>query len=258
MNQRIPILVYHHVYPDGAGELDVNKTGECTGVIAESAFRRQMQYLADNKMEVVSTSNVVDWLIDDAPLPEHAVVLHFDNGWLDTFTVTKPVLDSFGFTATCFVITDSANATSEGKRAAIRTKTEGIVEKPFMTWDQIRELVAAGWEIGAHTASHCRMADKLEAEGDEGGAAGGGRGSARRVRRHRREFAGRIRPHSTTDDLNLIHIEPATIAHVRILAESHVPAPQHGQPETRARRSRYPAVPAAGSPNLAFVLYTIC
>ena len=79
MNQRIPILVYHHVYPDGAGELDVNKTGECTGVIAESAFRRQMQYLADNKMEVVSTSNVVDWLIDDAPLPEHAVVLHFED-----------------------------------------------------------------------------------------------------------------------------------------------------------------------------------
>ena len=168
MNQRIPILVYHHVYPDGAGELDVNKPGECTGVIAESAFRRQMQYLADNKMEVVSTSNVVDWLIDDAPLPEHAVVLHFDNGWLDTLTVAKPVLDSFGFTATCFVITDSANATSEGKPAAIRTKTEGIVEKPFMTWNQIRELVAAGWEIGAHTASHCRMADKHEAEGDEG------------------------------------------------------------------------------------------
>jgi len=168
VNQRIPILVYHHVYPDGADELNVNKPGECSGVIAESAFRWQMQYLADNKMKVVSTSDVVDWLIDNAPLPEHAVVLHFDNGWLDTFTVTKPVLDSFGFTATCFVITDSANATSEGKRAAIRTKTEGIVEKPFMTWDQIRELVAAGWEIGAHTASHCRMADKYEAEAGKG------------------------------------------------------------------------------------------
>jgi peptidoglycan/xylan/chitin deacetylase (PgdA/CDA1 family) len=168
MNQRIPILVYHHVYPDGADELNVNKPGECTGVIAESAFGRQMQYLADNKMTIVSTSSVVDWLIDDAPLPERAVVLHFDNGWLDTITVAKPVLDTFGFTATCFVITDSANATSQGKRAAIHTKTEGTVEKPFMAWDQIRGLVAAGWEIGAHTATHCRMADKHGTEGDEG------------------------------------------------------------------------------------------
>jgi len=166
--QRVPILVYHHVYPEGSSDVASKSDSETgAGVLDETEFRRQMGYLTDRAWTVVSTSLVVDWITDGTSLPEKAVALHFDNGWLDTITVALPILRDFGFTATCFPITDGLEAASNCESIQVRTLTEGVVENPFMTWAQIQELVAAGWEIGAHTATHCKVAEKHDEEGDQ-------------------------------------------------------------------------------------------
>ena len=127
-----------------------------------------MQYVADAGWQVVSTTQVVEWLTADAALPDKALVLHFDNGWLDTLTVALPILHRLGMVATCFPITDGVEAASQGEAATVRTLTEGIVENPFMTWDQVGRLYDSGWEIGAHTATHCKLVDRHSASGDEG------------------------------------------------------------------------------------------
>lgn len=163
---RVPILVYHHVYPEGAPELDPAADG--AGILGEAEFRRQMRYLADEGWTVVSTSSIADWLAGAAELPARCAALHFDNGWLDTLEVAFPLLEELGMTATCFPITDGVEAASRGGSAAVRTLTEGVVEKPFMTWADLRRLLAAGWEIGGHTATHCKMTEKIEAEGEAG------------------------------------------------------------------------------------------
>ena len=49
--QRVPILVYHHIYPDAM------IGGSGAGVIGESDFRRHMKYLAQEHWQVVSTSD---------------------------------------------------------------------------------------------------------------------------------------------------------------------------------------------------------
>ena len=166
--QQVPILVYHHVYPEEATDLQQATFETGAGIIGEALFRRQLQYIAEGGWTVVSTSQIVDWLVAKEPLPHKAVALHFDNGWLDTATVALPILQQFGFTATCFPITDGIEAASAGKAAAVRTLTEGVIEKPFMTWTQVHQLLDAGWEIGAHTATHCKIADQHTAAGDEG------------------------------------------------------------------------------------------
>ena len=158
--QRVPILVYHHIYPDAM----IGDSG--AGVIGESDFRHHMKYLAQEHWQVISMSDIVDWLGGDGSLPERAVAIHLDNGWLDTRTVALPIMQEFGVTGICYVITDGLEAASTGKSKAVRTMTEGVVEKPFMNWDQARQLIDAGWEIGAHTATHCKLADKHTAEGD--------------------------------------------------------------------------------------------
>ena len=167
-DQRVPILVYHHVYPDDAPEMAKASFKTGAGVIGAAEFRRQMKYLADNGWKVVSTSQLVDWLLGKGHLPNKAALVHFDNGWLDTATVAPLILRDFGFTATCFPITDGLEAATRGISAAVRTLTEGVVEKPFMTWDQAKGLLDAGWELGAHTATHCKIADRHAAEGDAG------------------------------------------------------------------------------------------
>ena len=164
--QRVPILVYHHVYREGEPELKF--AGDGAGIIGEGEFRRQIQYVSDNGWTVVSTSQLADWIAGEGDLPERAAVLHFDNGWLDTIEVAFPILEELGMTGTSFPITDGIEASSTGGTASVRTLTEGVVSKPFMTWGQLQQLLDAGWEIGGHTATHCKVADKHEAEGDAG------------------------------------------------------------------------------------------
>ena len=164
--QRVPVLVYHHVYKDNARELA--NVGDARGVVALTDFQRQLDLIDDQGWQVVSTSALVDWVIDGAALPERAVVLHFDNGWLDTWSVAMPTLRERGLAGLCYVITDALAKASVGEAATVRTLTEGVVSKPFMTWDQANELLEAGWEIGAHTHTHCKVADKYTDDGDAG------------------------------------------------------------------------------------------
>jgi len=166
--RRVPILVYHHVYLEQSPELKRSTLETGSGIIGEAEFRRQIQYIADEGWNVVSTTQVVNWITEGTALKEKVVALHFDNGWLDTAVVALPILRGFGMTATCFPITDGVEAASESRSIAVRTLTEGVTKKPFMTWDQAQELIGAGWEIGAHTAGHCKVAEKHAAEGDEG------------------------------------------------------------------------------------------
>ena len=78
-----------------------------------------------------------------------------------------PVLREMGLTATCYVISDGTEAAAQGLPAAIRTSTEGAVQKPCITWRQAEDLLREGWEIGAHTATHPKLAEVLDAEGPE-------------------------------------------------------------------------------------------
>ena len=164
----VPILVYHHVYGEGAAELQQAVGDRAAGIIGLSEFERHLRHIRDNGWTVVSTTQIVDWLIDGTDLPEKAVALHFDNGWLDTFEVVLPILRGAGFSGTCFPITDGIEAASQGRATQVRTLTEGVVDKPFMNWEQIQQLLDAGWEIGAHTATHCKIADRHDEEGDTG------------------------------------------------------------------------------------------
>ena len=166
MTERVPILVYHHVYPDGAAELDVSGD-EGAGILGASALRRQVEYLLTAGWHNVSTTQIVDWLEGEGELPAQPFALHFDNGWLDTYETALTLTEELGVRATCFPITDGLEAASAGQSAAVRTLTEGVVEKPFMTWEQAGELIERGWELGAHTATHCKVGEVQESHGDD-------------------------------------------------------------------------------------------
>ena len=166
MVRRVPMLVYHHVYEDDDPALAKMTGAKATGTIGVSEFRRHLSYLAEGGWSAVSTTAVVDWLAGRGELPDRAVALHFDNGWLDTRTITLPIMNEYGFKGTCYVISEGTEAASNGTTAAIHTSTEGAVNKPCITWKQVEELLVAGWEIGAHTATHPRLAVLLAQQGE--------------------------------------------------------------------------------------------
>jgi len=96
------------------------------------------------------------------------MAIHFDNGWLDTYTISLPILQMFSMTAMCFPITHGVEAASEDESGPVRKLIEGRFKYPFMTWDQVGELLHAGWEIGAHTAIHPKLGQTQVTDGDDG------------------------------------------------------------------------------------------
>lgn len=127
--QTVPILYYHSVMQEKGNELRM----------PPEQFEAQMAYLHDRGYQSVSLEQLYLASYGSGTLPVKPFVITFDDGYVDNFTNAFPILAKHGFTATVFMITSYIDG-------------EG-----FMTWNQLKELVANGWEIESHTTSHPYM-----------------------------------------------------------------------------------------------------
>ncbi len=90
-----------------------------------------------NKISSVGNVSVNTW----AGGKKAAFSFTFDDGYFSQYQYANPVLSSFGFKATYFVIT---SVVTDGPPVIYR----------YDTWPHYRELAAEGNEIGAHTVTH--------------------------------------------------------------------------------------------------------
>ena len=67
-----------------------------------AVFEQQMAYLA-RWFKVVTLQDVHAWLRDEKPLPPHAALITFDDGYLDNYTNAYPILRKYGFSAIIFL-----------------------------------------------------------------------------------------------------------------------------------------------------------
>ncbi len=127
------ILTYHRVVDHPRSSHDL-KTEH---------FRLHMAYLSDHH-PVLGLSELVERLIQ-GPLPEPgSVAVTFDDGYREAADTVATILTQYHIPATFFVIT----GVLDGNR---RLKTKFA---DFMTWDDARALVSAGFTVGSHTVSH--------------------------------------------------------------------------------------------------------
>ena len=83
-------------------------------------------------------------------MPEKAVVITIDDGYRSTYDVAFPILKKYGFTATLFVYMDFIG-----------------IPGSSVTWDQLKEMRANGFEVGSHTISHCNLTKKKKDETEQ-------------------------------------------------------------------------------------------
>lgn len=129
---RVPILVYHGMRPLRPNDGDLVKMFNTEPQV----FEKQMQYLKDNNYSVISFNDLYEALNSGKKLSEKSVILSFDDGSQSQYDYAFPVLKKFNFTATFFIFTSAPG------------------HKYFLTWDEIKELDAAGMTIGSHTLNH--------------------------------------------------------------------------------------------------------
>jgi peptidoglycan/xylan/chitin deacetylase (PgdA/CDA1 family) len=126
--------------------------------VSASLFAEQMAYLHKQGYTPITVTQFVTMRSHNhAALPEHPVILTFDDGFADFYDEALPVLKQYDFLATLYVTTAFVNGTS---RWLVR---EGETKRLMLSWQQLLEISAQGIECGAHSHSHPQL-DVLDNE----------------------------------------------------------------------------------------------
>jgi len=140
----IPVFMYHDIAEDPSAVAVSHRPY----VLTAAAFEAQMDALARLGVRGVSLTEAME-AAGEAPAHDAALaVLTFDDGHASNATHAMPLLRKRGFTATFFVT------------------ASWIGQSPYMGWDQIREAVRGGMEIGTHSLTHRPPASLSPAELD--------------------------------------------------------------------------------------------
>jgi len=114
-------------------------------------FKAQMAYLHYLGYNVISLENAVEALFGGGDLPNHSVVLTFDDGYQNFREHAFPVLERYGFPAIVFLV-----AGLLGKDAKWLAD-EGRHAPHLMNSATINELRSNGISFGSHTMTHPRL-----------------------------------------------------------------------------------------------------
>ncbi len=125
--KKIPILTYHGV--------DDNVWGNSSLFVRPGNFENQMQYLYENGYKTLFLSEIGQAAYYDKP-----VIITFDDGYLDMYTIAYPIMKARNIKSNMFIITDWL---------------DGSV---YMNPSMVKELSDSGLvEIGSHTVSHVHL-----------------------------------------------------------------------------------------------------
>lgn len=137
----IPILVYHQIDvapPKGAAFRSL--------YVAPDAFARQMRLLDLLGYQGLSMSALLPYLSGEKQ--GKVVGITFDDGYLNNLTHALPVLQHHGFSSTCYAVSQRLGQTNVWDAA------QGVAQTLLMDAAQLRQWVAGGQEVGAHTRHH--------------------------------------------------------------------------------------------------------
>lgn len=140
----VPILTYHQIDaapPRGAPFRSL--------YASPGAFGRQMAWLARLGYQGLCMSALMPYLTGEKQ--GKVVGITFDDGYLNNLTSALPVLQRHGFSATCYVVSQRLGQTNDWDAAI------GVAQARLMNAGHLREWLAAGQEIGAHSRQHARL-----------------------------------------------------------------------------------------------------
>ncbi|MBT2399658.1 polysaccharide deacetylase family protein [Streptomyces sp. ISL-100] len=115
--------------------------------VSPEAFAEQMELLGERGFTPLTTAQLGAAWRGGSKLPERPVLITFDDGYEGVHRHALPALAKHGFASTLFVSTGWLRGPYDG----------GGALDTMLDWDQVRELAAAGTEIGGHSHTHPQM-----------------------------------------------------------------------------------------------------
>lgn len=131
---QVPIFMYHHV---------VDSPISSEYYVPPDKFEDEMKLLHDWGYTTITTTMLVQAITKGASLPPHPIIITFDDSDGSQYTNAFPIMKKYGFTGVLYTVVSYI-----GKPTGLST------DPNFLTIDQLKEMAAAGWEIGSHTMTH--------------------------------------------------------------------------------------------------------
>jgi peptidoglycan/xylan/chitin deacetylase (PgdA/CDA1 family) len=135
--QVVSIITYHHF------------SEKCTNALCMPVeeFARQMAMLAEEGYRTVTMKEVLKFVNYQQPLPRKTVAITIDDGYRSVYELAYPILKRYNFKATLFICTDFTDNSPNA-----------------LSWEQLRELTEAGFEVESHTITHADLTLKRKGE----------------------------------------------------------------------------------------------
>jgi len=131
----VPIILYHRIAISPTDGVNYKSPY----YVKPELFETEMKLLHDWGYTTITTEMLVKAINEGADLPPRPIVISFDDGNLDNYTTAFPIMQKYGFTGTLYIVVNYMSAEN------------------YMTPDQIKEMAAAGWEVGSHSVSHADL-----------------------------------------------------------------------------------------------------
>lgn len=133
--------------------------------VERNRFEKQLQFLSRNGYQTLIADHFYECLVGIKPVPERAIVLTFDDGWKNTWTVAYPLLKKYGFKAVCFIIPglikdDISHDTNlpeklDGKATSKEMTYRDNDIGTLCTWEEIKKMHDSGTvDFQSHTMYH--------------------------------------------------------------------------------------------------------
>jgi peptidoglycan/xylan/chitin deacetylase (PgdA/CDA1 family) len=95
---------------------------------------------------------IIETIKNQKPLDPKTVIITFDDDYRDIFDNALPILLKYNIPATFFITSAYINSDK-----IYPWDAEKKSKYPLMGWDEVKELLRLGFEIGSHTVNHLNL-----------------------------------------------------------------------------------------------------
>lgn len=154
--KRVIILCYHGV----TGNPTRNPDDRAGMHIVARRFEQQLDYL-QRHYTVISLRDYLDNLRGNAKLPTNALIITFDDGYRNFYSMVAPRTLERQLPTALFLTTSKIS--DNGSLDPVWKPED---DRQYLSWQEVRALKEQGVEIGSHTCSHPRLTTVSPSEAD--------------------------------------------------------------------------------------------
>lgn len=134
-NTLVPIILYHRIAVSPTDGVNYKSPY----YVKPELFEEEMKLLYNWGYQTITAEMLIKAIKEGADLPPRPILITFDDGNLDNYTTAFPIMQKYGFTGALYIVGNYLGAEN------------------YMNAEQIKEMAAAGWEIGSHSMSHADL-----------------------------------------------------------------------------------------------------